>query len=89
MSDIRQEKYAEWLEETLRELVDLKPEHIGIVTINADGSTGTAYFDVRNSERWLMVQAIIQDNLMDFTRANAERISEILEGNDAETGGEG
>lgn len=84
MSDIWQEKYAEWLEGTLRELVDMKPEHIGIVTINADGSTGTAYFDVRNSERWLMVQAIIQDNLLDFMRVNADVIKEILEGEEGE-----
>ena len=84
MSDIRQEKYAEWLEETLRELVDLKPDHIGIVTINADGSTGTAYFDVRNRERWLMVQAIIQDNLLDFMRINADVINDILDGEEGE-----
>lgn len=84
MSDIRQEKYAKWLEETLRELVDLKPEHIGIVTINADGSTGTAYFDVRNSERWLMVETIIQDNLLDFMRVNADVINDILGGLDSE-----
>jgi hypothetical protein len=84
MSDIRQEKYAKWLEETLRELVDLKPEHIGIVTINADGSTGTAYFDVRNSERWLMVETIIQDNLLDFMRVNADVINDILSGLDGE-----
>lgn len=80
MSDIREEKYAVWLEETLSELVDLKPDHIGIVTINADGSTGTAYFDVRNSERWRMVQAIIQDNLLDFMRVNADVIKGILDG---------
>jgi hypothetical protein len=86
MSDIRQEKYAKWLEETLRELVDLKPEHIGIVTINADGSTGTAYFDVRNSERWLMVETIIQDNLLDFMRVNADVINDILGGLDSEDG---
>lgn len=86
MNDIRQEKYAKWLEETLRELVDLKPEHIGIVTINADGSTGTAYFDVRNSERWLMVETIIQDNLLDFMRVNADVINDILGGLDSEDG---
>lgn len=80
MSDIRKQPYSMWLEETLSELVDLKPAHIGIVTINADGSTGTAYFDVRNSERWLMVQAIIQDNLMDFIRANSACIKQILDG---------
>lgn len=84
MSDIRKEKYAKWLEETLRELVDMKPEHIGIVTINADGSTGTAYFDVRNSERWLMVRAIIQDNLLNFMRVNADVIKDILDGENGE-----
>lgn len=78
MSDIREERYAEWLEGTLRELVGLHPQSIGIVTINEDGSTGTAYFNIRNRERWIMVQAIIQNNLIDFIRLNASEIVEIL-----------
>lgn len=84
MSDIRKQTYSVWLEETLGELVDLNPAHIGIVTINADGSTGTAYFDVRNSDRWLMVQAIIQDNLLDFLRFNAATIKQILDGEEGD-----
>lgn len=51
---------------------------IGIVAINEDGSTGTAYFNIRNRERWTMVQAILQDNLIDFIRVNADTISDIL-----------
>lgn len=84
MKDIRKESYAEWLEGTLRELVDLRPKSIGIVAINEDGSTGTAYFNIRNRERWTMVQAILQDNLIDFILANADVISGILD----EGGGE-
>lgn len=79
MNDIRKEPYAEWLEGTLRELVDLRPASIGMVTINEDGSTGTAYFNIRNRERWVMVQAIVQDNLIDFIKVNADAISEILD----------
>ena len=85
MSDIRKEPYAEWLEGTLRELVDLRPMSIGIVTISEDGSTGTAYFNIRNKERWTMVQAMLQDNLIDFIQVNADVISGIL---DEEGGGE-
>lgn len=79
MSDIRKEPYAEWLEGTLRELVDLRPTSIGMVTINEDGSTGTAYFNIRNRERWTMVQAILQDNLIDFIQVNPDVINGILD----------
>lgn len=85
MTDIRKEPYAEWLEDTLRELVDLRPISIGVVTINKDGSTGTAYFNIRNWERFTMIQAMLQDNIMDYIRANADIISEILNG-EAEEG---
>ena len=78
MSDIRKEPYAEWLEGTLRELVDLHPTSIGVIVINEDSSTGTAYFNIRNRERWAMIQAILQDNLMDFIRVNADIIADIL-----------
>lgn len=84
MSDIRKEPYAEWLEGTLRELVDLHPTSIGVIVINEDSSTGTAYFNIRNRERWAMIQAILQDNLMDFIRVNADMISEILDGEEKE-----
>ena len=85
MSDIRKEPYAEWLEDTLRELVDLHPMSIGIVAINEDGSTGTAYFNIRNKERWAMVQAILQDNVIDFIQVNSDIIRNMLDG-EAEEG---
>ena len=87
MSDIRKEPYAEWLEDTLRELVDLHPMSIGIVAINEDGSTGTAYFNIRNRERWVMVQAILQDNVIDFIQVNSDIIRKMLDG-EAEEGEE-
>lgn len=84
MSDIRKQPYSVWLEETLSELVELRPVSIGIVLLGEDGTTGTAYYNIGNRDRALMVRAMIQDSLIDFIRLNSDIISDILNGEEKE-----
>ena len=84
MSDIRTQPYAEWLEDALRQMVDLRPSTIGIITIMPDGSTGTRYFNSDNRDRLIMCEAIGIDYLEELIRVNADGIRQILDGEDDE-----
>lgn len=80
MNDITKEPYAAWLEDALREMVDLRPATIGIITIMPNGSTGTRYFNADNRDRLIMCEAIGIDYLEELIRANAEGIRQIIDG---------
>ena len=78
MADIKAQPYAEWLEESLRELVELNPRTIGIVCIMTDGSTGTQYFNADNRDRTVMCEAIQIDSLVEMVKANADYLRELI-----------
>lgn len=82
MNDITAQPYAEWLEASLRELVEPNPRTIGIVLILPDGSTGTQYFNADNRDRLVMCEAINIDYLDELIRVNIDHIREMLEDDD-------
>lgn len=84
MPDITKEPYAEWLEACLANMVDLKPRCIALVVLQEDGTAGTSYYNADSGDRWTMVRAMIQDNVLDFIRVNADLIGEILRGEEDE-----
>lgn len=84
MADIRSEPYAAWLEGALPELVDMHPVSIGIVALLPDGGSATNYWEVNNADRWAMIRSIAQDCLVDWVRVNADKIQEILDGEEDE-----
>ena len=84
MSDITKQPYSEWLEESLRELVEMEPQTIGIVTILPDGSTGTHYFQADNRDRLIMCESIMLDYLEALIEVNADHLRELLLGEDEE-----
>ena len=79
MSDITQQPYSEWLEDSLRELVELHPATIGIITIMPDGTTGTQYYNADNRDRLIMCEALHIDMLDNLLRINADHLRELLE----------
>lgn len=87
MSDIREERYAKWLEDVLGEMVELKPESICIVMVMGNQTTGTAYYNADNHDMVLMEEAIRQDRLLDFIRVNADTIARILNGEEEDCDG--
>lgn len=84
MNDITKVPYAAWLEDALREMVDLRPATIGIITIMPNGSTGTQYFNADNRDRLIMCEAIGIDYLEELIRVNADGLRQILDGEDDE-----
>ena len=84
MNDITKQPYAEWLESALREMVDLKPQTIGIVTIMPDGTTATQYYSADNRDRAVMIESIMIDYMEALIIANADHIKEIILGEDDE-----
>ena len=78
MADITQQPYAEWLEASLGELVDLHPRTIGIVCIMPDGSTGTQYFNADNRDRTVMCEALQIDSLEELIKANADYLRALI-----------
>lgn len=80
MKDITKQEYAEWLEDALREMVELEPETIGIVLVMPDGTTGTQYYNADNRDRLVMMEALMIDYLDDLIQANADHLRELLMG---------
>ena len=85
MADIKSQPYAEWLEASLRELVELHPRTIGIVCIMPDGTSGTQYYNADNRDRTVMCEALQIDNLEDLLRVNADYLRQMLLGEEDET----
>lgn len=84
MKDITKQEYAEWLEDALRDMVELEPETIGIVLIMPDGTTGTQYYNADNRDRLVMTEALMIDYLDDLIQVNADHLRELLLGEDEE-----
>lgn len=82
MSDIMSQPYAEWLEKSMRGLVELHPKTISIITIMPDGTTGTAYYNADNRDRTVMCEALQIDNLLEIVSRNADALREIIMGED-------
>lgn len=61
-------------------MVDLDPVSIGLVIILPDGATGTSYFNCGTTDMKLMATAIEDDRQIDWIKANADYIAEILAG---------
>lgn len=80
MSDITQQPYSEWLEDSLRELVELHPATIGIITIMPDGTTGTQYYNADNRDRLVMGEALMIDYLAALICSNADHFREMILG---------
>lgn len=85
MADITQQPYAEWLEASLRELVELHPRTIGIITIMPDGTTGTQYYNADNRDRTVMREALQIDSLIELLRVNADVLRALILGEEGET----
>ena len=80
MADIKAQPYAEWLEASLRELVELHPRTIGIVCIMPDGTTGTQYYKADNRDRLVMGEALMLDYLDALIQVNADYLRNLIFG---------
>lgn len=80
MKDIRKERYALWLEQTLRELVEFGPERIAVIAMDKENNTATGYYNCTVMDKTVMA-AVIQDDVMwDNLKENRDYLRALLEG---------
>ena len=81
--DVRQSPYAKWLEGFCRQVVEMKPERIGVCVLS-ESTVLTAYYgEMCPEDKAVMAYHIQSDAIMDTVMANAKRIVEAAE-NDTE-----
>lgn len=71
--------FAEWLEEAVHWLLDMKASRIAIVAMDEDGETLTAYYNADVTDMALMADAIQADEWLERLEANREKIKQLLE----------
>ena len=85
MEDVTKSVYAEWLEEFIHNIMELKPEKIGMCCFLPDGSTLTSYFGgCYHMDKAVMGYTMNLDAIMDVTTANAKEIVEAAEEQDGD-----
>lgn len=68
------EKYAEWLEEAIGQIVERQPDAISVCAILPGGEVLTGYFNCGYQDKVIMGHYITADAMMDSILANADRI---------------
>ena len=85
MEDVTKSVYAEWLEEFIQDVMELKPEKMGVCALLPDGSTLTSYFGGgSHTDKAVMGYTMNQDAIMDVITANAKKIMEAAEEQDGD-----
>lgn len=89
MEDVTKSAYAEWLEEVIKDIMEYKPERLGVCMLLPDGGTYTNYFgDCGHMDKALMGYTMNLDAIMEVTTANADQILEAAESADEEQDGD-
>ena len=74
--------YAGFLEEFVRELVDLDPVSIGVCAILSDGRVLTGYHDASPQDKAMFAYHMRSDAMFDELENNAEWLRSIINGDD-------
>lgn len=78
--NVMESPYAEFLEDMIRLIMEHKPTHIAVSTLNPDDTYVTGYFgDCNQQDKALLAHSIYSDSIMDIVFANARMILETAE----------
>lgn len=77
--DIKSAPWAEWMEHSLKTLLEYEPEAIGMSAILPDGSFMTAYHNCSVHDKITMAGNIYADAILDAVKANARDIVQAAE----------
>ena len=81
--DVTKSPYAGWLEELISNLLEMKPDKIGIAAILPNGEVLTGYYGgCGHVDKVIMAHNIHLDSVMDVVKANARSILEAAEEED-------
>ena len=81
--------YSPWLESILHELMNIDPVTIAMQMIDEDGKVYSCFYNASADDRSIMVDAMRDDNRLEWIKDNREMIAAILAGEDEDEGGEG
>ena len=70
--------YAEWLEQSIKELVNGNPVAIAMEMVSDDGLVSTCYYNTSPNDRACMIDAMRDDARFEFIRENRDEIRAIL-----------
>ena len=70
--------YAEWLEQSIQELVNGNPVAIAMEMVSEDGLVSTCYYNTSPNDRACMIDAMRDDARFEFIRENRDEIKAIL-----------
>ena len=76
--------YAEWLEQSIQELVKANPQAIAMEMVGDDGLVSTCYYNTSPNDRACMIDAMRDDARWEWLYANKEEVRAILEDEDDE-----
>ena len=82
VTDWRDKEYTEWLEQTVRGMVDIDPVSIALELVGKDGVVQTAYWRVSADDRARMMSAMVDDDRIEWLKVNRESVLEILNAED-------
>lgn len=84
MADITRQPWSEWLENSLRTIMDIGAERMCIAGKTPDGTVFTGYYNADATDKAVFAHNIQSDVTMDIIRENIGKIKEMLEENDDE-----
>ena len=70
--------YAEWLEQSIQELVKANPQAIAMEMVGEDGLVSTCYYNTSPNDRACMIDAMRDDARFEFIKGNRDEIRAIL-----------
>lgn len=89
MEDVTKSAYAEWLENFIKDIMEYKPERIGVCMLLPNGGTYSNYFgDCGHLDKALMGYTMSLDAIMEVATANADQILAAAESAEEEQDGD-
>lgn len=72
--------YAQWLDDTMMQLLEINPVCITINAITDDGEVLSGYWNCNANSRAIIMDAMRNDSLLEYIEDNKDTILEILNG---------
>ena len=70
--------FAEWLEQSIQEMVAANPVAIAMEMVMEDGFVSTCYYNTSPNDRACMIDAMHDDARFEFIRENRDEIRAML-----------
>lgn len=83
MNEFDNAPYTAWLEESVKSILDFKPDHMALVAMrDSDGMALTGYYEAMPQDMSMFIHHIQSDLVMEIIEANIPNIRQMLEEDD-------